>query len=328
VSRLRILIVTPYAASANNGNWRTAARWSRLLRADHRVIVRTPGEALDDADVLIALHARRSHAAVVEWRARFGARPCVVVLTGTDLYRDVPQRDADALDSLARADRLIVLQEQGVEALPARFRARTHVVYQSAPALAAAVKPSRKLTALFVGHVRPEKDAATFVHAAARLAARRDIAFEIVGGAREADARAEIDALLPAAPTLALRGALPHAATRQRIRRAHVLVVPSRMEGGANVIVEAVTAGTPVLASDCDGNVGMLGRAYPGYFPVGDDARLAQLVVRCRDEPAFLARLARLCAARAARFAPERERRGLLRAIHHEGTNTRRRQTR
>jgi putative glycosyltransferase (TIGR04348 family) len=312
LSRLRILIVTPYAAAANNGNWRTAARWSRLLGGDHHVIVRTSGEPLEDADVLIALHARRSHAAVVEWRARFGERPCIVVLTGTDLYRDVPQKDAGALASLAAADRLIVLQEQGVAALPARFRAKARAVYQSAPALAHAAKAGRRLTALFVGHVRPEKDAATFVRAAARLAGRRDIAFEIVGGAREADAGAEIEALLPAAPTLAMRGALPHAATRQRIRRAHVLVVPSRMEGGANVIVEAVTAGTPVLASDCDGNVGMLGRGYPGYFPVGDDAALAKLVTRCRDEPAFLARLARACAARAPRFAPERERRSLL----------------
>jgi putative glycosyltransferase (TIGR04348 family) len=311
----RVLIVTPYAAAANNGNWRTAARWSRLLRDTHRLIVRTPGEPLDDADVLIALHARRSHAAVVEWRARHGRRPCVVVLTGTDLYRDVRQRDADALDSLARADRLVVLQEQGVDALPARFRAKARVVYQSAPSLVAVDKALRRLTALFVGHVRPEKDAATFVRAAARLAVRRDIAFDIVGGAREPEARVEIDALLPAAPNVALRGALPHAATRQRIRRAHVLVVPSLMEGGANVIVEAVVAGTPVLASDCAGNIGMLGKRYAGYFPVRDDAALARLVQRCRDEPAFLARLTRQCAARAKLFAPERERAALERLV-------------
>ncbi len=311
----RVLIVTPYAAAANNGNWRTAARWSRLLRDTHRLIVRTPGEPLDAADVLIALHARRSQAAVAAWRARHGARPCVVVLTGTDLYRDVPARDADALDSLARADRLVVLQEQGVEALPARFRGKARVVYQSAPSLSAAQRSTRRLTAVFVGHVRPEKDAATFVRAAARLAARADIAFDLVGGAREAEARAELDALLPAASRLTLRGALPHAATRQRIRRAHLLVVPSRMEGGANVVVEAVTAGTPVLASDCAGNIGMLGKRYAGYFPVGDDAALARLLQRCRDEPAFLARLARQCEARAARFAPERERAALVRLL-------------
>ena len=58
----------------------------------------------------------------------------------------------------------------------------------------------------------------------------------------------------------------PHAWTRQAIKRAHLLIVPSRMEGGANVVVEAVTAGTAVIASRISGNVGMLGDDYPGYF--------------------------------------------------------------
>lgn len=315
MSRLRVLIVTPYAASANNGNWRTAARWARLLRPDYRVIVRTAGEPLEDADVMIALHARRSHAAVIEWRRGFGPRPCIVVLTGTDLYRDVPAHNRDAIDSLARADGLIVLQELGLDALPPAFRRKARVVYQSAPALAPAAKSARRLTALFVGHVRPEKDVATFVRAAARLADRTDIGFEIVGGARDESARAELEALLPAAPNVVLRGALGHAATRQRIRRAHLLVIPSRMEGGANVIVEAVAAGTPVLASDCPGNVGMLGRRYPGYSPVGDDSALATLVTRCRDDQRFLARLEGACARRTSRFAPERERRTLAAVI-------------
>jgi putative glycosyltransferase (TIGR04348 family) len=315
VSRLRVLIVSPYAASANNGNWRTAARWARLLRPRHDVIVRTVGEPLDEADVMVALHARRSHAAVIEWRRRFAPRPCIVALTGTDLYRDVPARDRDAIDSLAQADGLIVLQELGPDALPPAFRKKAHVVYQSAPALAPAPKSGRRLTTLFVGHVRPEKDLATFVRAAARLGRRGDIAFEIVGGVRDDAARAEIEALLRAAPHVSVRGALGHAAARQRIRRAHVLVIPSRMEGGANVVVEAVVAGTPVLASDCAGNVGMLGRRYPGYFPVGDDAALAALVGRCRDDERFLARLERACARRAERFEPERERRALAAVI-------------
>lgn len=311
----RVLLVTPYAAAANNGNWRTAARWARLLRPTCRVIVRTIDEPLADADVLIALHARRSHAAVARWRERHPTRPVIVVLTGTDLYGDVPARDADALASLAAADRLVVLQEQGVEALPARMRAKARVVFQSAPASAVRPRAVRHLEALFVGHLRPVKDAPTFLRAATRLAARRDIRFALVGGVRETGDARNIEAAVQASAHLAVCGALPHAATRQRIRRAHVLVVPSRMEGGANVIVEAVRAGTPVLASRCGGNVGMLGKAYRGYFPVGDDAALARLVARCRDEPRFLAALGRQCTARARLFTPEREQRALLRLL-------------
>ena len=52
------------------------------------------------------------------------------------------------------------------------------------------------------------------------------------------------------------------------------------MEGGANVVIEAVRSGVPVLASRIDGNVGLLGAGYDGYFPVGDAAALAALVRR------------------------------------------------
>jgi glycosyltransferase involved in cell wall biosynthesis len=87
------------------------------------------------------------------------------------------------------------------------------------------------------------------------------------------------------------------------------------MEGGANVVVEALTAGTPVLASRIAGNVGMLGADYDGYFPAGDAAALAALLQRALAEPAFCARLAGQCAARAPRFAPEAERTALRRAV-------------
>jgi glycosyltransferase involved in cell wall biosynthesis len=107
-------------------------------------------------------------------------------------------------------------------------------------------------------------------------------------------------------------GAQPHARTRQLIKRAHVLIVPSLMEGGANVIVEAVTAGTPVLGSRVSGNVGMLGAGYPGYFPAGDAQALAALLSRCIEDARFYAALKRHCRARRSYFSPRRERSSLL----------------
>ena len=72
---------------------------------------------------------------------------------------------------------------------------------------------------------------------------------------------------MAAAPNYRWLGGLPHEATRRRIQRAHLLIHTSRIEGGAHVIMEAVAAGTPVLASRVDGNIGMLGEDYEGYFP-------------------------------------------------------------
>jgi putative glycosyltransferase (TIGR04348 family) len=310
-----VLIVSPYAARANNGNWRTAARWSSLLRPDYQVIVRTAADVLHDADVLVALHARRSHAAIETWCRRTRRGACVLVLTGTDLYHDIPQRDQHALHSLRLADRLIVLQSRGTRSLPRSARRKATVVYQSAPALAPLPKSSRSLRAVFVGHIREEKDPLTFVHAAAALAGRDDIAFAVAGGARDPGLTRKIERLAAKLPQLTMLGELSHAAARQRIRRAHLLVVPSRMEGGANVIVEAVMSGTAVLASDCDGNIGMLGDDYPGYFSVGDASGLAQLITRCRDEPTFSSELARRCALRAREFEPAAERTALLQVL-------------
>lgn len=63
------------------------------------------------------------------------------------------------------------------------------------------------------------------------------------------------------------------------------------MEGGANVLSEAIVASVPILASRIDGNVGILGEDYPGYFGVGDTKQLAQLMTRAETRPEYLADL-------------------------------------
>ena len=62
-----------------------------------------------------------------------------------------------------------------------------------------------------------------------------------------------------------------------------------------------------MLATRIDGSVGLLGRDYPGYFPVGDTEALAKLLDRIERDPAFLKRLTRAIARRAPLFRPARE---------------------
>src|SRR5262249_60006079 len=85
------------------------------------------------------------------------------------------------------------------------------------------------------------------------------------------------------------------------------MVLSSLSEGGANVISEAVTAGVPVLATRIDGSVGLLGRDYPGYFPVGDTEALARLLNRIETDAAFRERLQHAIARRAYLFRPALE---------------------
>lgn len=307
--RRKIIIVTPALADANNGNWQTARRWRQLLAPAYRVHLAAswpPDGAADAADLLIALHARRSAPSVLAWRDARPQRPLVVVLTGTDLYRDITT-DASAQRSLALADALVVLNDLGARSLPAPLRAKVQVLLQSCPARQPLPKPTRHLRALMVGHLRAEKDPLTYLRAAQRLAHRPDIRLDHIGRALDADLGAQAAALAAVQPGYRWLGGLPHAATRRRIQQAHLLVHPSRMEGGAHVVIEALRSGTPVLASCIDGNVGLLGADWPGLFAPGDDAALAALLQRARDDPAMLPALSGLAAQRAPRFAPAAE---------------------
>jgi putative glycosyltransferase (TIGR04348 family) len=302
----RLVLVTPALADANNGNWQTARRWAQMLADDYAVQLVQQWDSMA-ADVMVALHAKRSAPSIAAWAAQDRARPLVVVLTGTDLYRDIAQGDAAALRSLELADRLIVLHERAIDDVPAAHRAKCVVCFQSTPARRVLPKTARHLRALMVGHLRDEKDPRTYFEAARRLAGRHDILLDHIGAPLDATLGREAQTLAAGPSNYRWLGALPHAATLARIQRAHVLVHPSLMEGGAHVVMEAVCCGTPVLASRISGNLGMLGADYAGCFEPGDAARLAALLQRARDEPAMLAALSAQCERRAPLFDPARE---------------------
>jgi putative glycosyltransferase (TIGR04348 family) len=276
-----------------------------MLRGPYRVILQTAWTG-EPADVLIALHARRSAAAIRGFRERYPDRPIALVLTGTDLYRDIA-KDATARESLRIADRLVVLQEDAVRHVPAEHRGKVTVIFQSAPALRPAPKARATLDVVVVGHLREEKDPGTLFRALDALPPELPVRVRHIGAPLDA-------ALARAATTLARRdpryrwsGALPHGLARAAIKRAHVLVHPSILEGGANVIVEAVVSGTAVIASRMSGNIGMLGADHPGLFPVGDARALAGLLARAASEPAFLKRLNRAGDRRKSLFRPAME---------------------
>jgi putative glycosyltransferase (TIGR04348 family) len=312
------VIVTPALADANNGNWQTARRWQQLLAQTHavRLVKDWPDREAERDHVMLALHARRSASAIAAWAQAHPGQGLAVVLTGTDLYQDI-HHDVSAQDSLAAAQRLVVLQSLGIDALPAAYRTRARVIHQSTTARQPLPKTDRHLRAVMVGHLRAVKSPQTLMHAARLLAHRSDIRIDHIGDALEGDWAAQARATQADVPTYRWLGPLPHPRTRQAIQRAHVLVHTSAMEGGAHVIMEAVRSGTPVLASRVDGNVGMLGTDYAGYFDHGDAGQLARLLEQCREHPAgsLLAHLRAQCERRAPLFTPQAERASLLQLL-------------
>ncbi len=311
VSPMRIALITPHPQAANNGNAHTAARWRRFLsKAGHRVEMALAWDGRP-ADLMIALHARRSHDAIARFAARHPDRPLILALTGTDLYRDI-RFDAQAQASLRLASRIVVLQERGLLELPEDLLGKARVVYQSAPRLKPASRPARTFDICVIAHLREEKDPFRAAFASRLLPAGSRVRIRHVGAALAPGMAERARELEAECPRWRWFGALPHGEARRVIARSHLLVLSSRMEGGANVICEAAVCGTPVLASCIAGNVGMLGEDYFGYFPVGDERVLADLMNLAATAPGFYGQLAEQCAARAALFEPAREEAAVL----------------
>jgi len=311
-----LVIISPALAKANNGNGLTASRWARFLRERYRVTLALQWDG-KPCDAMIALHARRSAPSIAAFAATYPASPLLLVLTGTDLYRDI-RSDADAQRSLQLASQLIVLQDAGLQELSVDLRAKTQVIYQSAPFLKP-VSPrlkqqARHFDVTMIGHFRDEKDPATFMRAAALIKTAR-VRLTHIGGALDPLLGAQAEATQVAYPNYRWLGHVAHAETRQHLKRSHLMVIASTMEGGAHVIIEAVTSGVPVLASDIAGNRGMLGEDYAGYFRLGDSVALARLIDRAATDSIFYARLQTQCDARAVLFAPEREKAVLLNLV-------------
>lgn len=328
-----IVIVSPALADSNNGNWQTARRWQLFLSDQFNVrIVKQWEESTATANdaVMIALHACRSADSIAAWAKSHGTDAqgspgLILALTGTDLYRDI-ESDETAQKSLELAKHLIVLQEKGMEKLSEALQAKTTVIFQSTTSRKTLTKAKRRLKVVMVGHLRDEKMPQTLMEAAVLLRGYPDIYIDHIGGPLDTELAQAAEETMQVCPNYRWLGNQPHGATRTRIQRAHVLVHASKMEGGAHVIMEAVCAGTPVVASYIDGNIGMLGAGYPGYFPLGNSHALANMLTQLQEDivnpkplppgkSSLYTKLKNQCAERAKLFAPENEQNQLIRLV-------------
>ena len=305
---MKIQIVTPAPAESTYGNRITAERWARVLRQlGHRVLISQQYDQ-QPADLLVALHARRSHTSIARFHRLFPGSPIVLALTGTDVYRDI-HKSARARASLALADRIVALQPHALRELTVTQRKKAVVIYQSVklpPALKK--RESDYFDVCVVGHLRPVKDPFRAALAARMLPKSSKIRVIQAGDAMSKQMERRARAEMRTNPRYVWYGALSRQRTLSLLAGSKVCVLSSLMEGGANVLSEAIVVGTPVLASRIPGNVGILGKNYPGLFRARDTKRLTQLMLRAETDREFMDHLRRHVHELAALFGPGRER--------------------
>ena len=284
---MKIRLVAPVRRGSLLGNGVTARRWGRLLKELGHEVHQGAEYQNGAADVLIALHARKSHKSAQRFKRLHPNGYLVVALTGTDLYQDLT-RSRSAQDSLRLADRIVVLQPLALRALNPQQRRKACVIYQSAtPASDAARARSIHFEICVVGHLRPVKDPFRTALAVRALPAISRVRVTHLGRALSAGMERRAKAEARRNPRYRWLGERPQKVALGRLSRSDLLVLTSRSEGGANVISEAVAAGVPVVSSRIPGTEGLLGASYPGYFPLGDSKALAELLWKVERDGAF-----------------------------------------
>ena len=321
---MRIGIVTPAPPDSLHGNRITALRWAMILRGLGNSVSIVQTYDGKPYDLLVALHARKSHPAVINFRRQNPEGPVIVALTGTDVYRDIRTSRA-ARESLDLATRIVVLQPKATKELRPSWQKKTRVIYQSAKNGQALTGTSRRSatsqvnsthakersSASFdvsvIGHLRAVKDPFRTAMAVRLLPDSSRVQVLQIGGAMTDAMANRARKEMSANKRYKWLGQLSRSRALQILKKSSLCVLSSRMEGGANVLSEAIAASVPILASRIDGNIGILGAGYPGYFDVGDTTQLARLLILAESSSKYLAELRRWSKSLAVLAEPARE---------------------
>lgn len=203
----------------------------------------------------LRLHAHFTYgaAAVARWASAMSGLPYGLTLHGSDLHFDFP---ADLEAKLREADLIVSISHFNLEFLAQRFPRvaprRLAVVGMGIPPAAAPKRDrgSGPLRILNVGRLSEHKAQHVLVDACARLAASGlDFTCDIVG---EGPARASLEARIREAgleDRVRLPGARFHDEVLALYQQADVFVLCSVAEGMPIVLMEAMRAGVPVIAS-------------------------------------------------------------------------------
>lgn len=274
---MKICVASPYPLSELKGNSVTTHRIVEILNEADFEARGSHGFDGAPADLLISLHAFKGEQAVREFQRRCPDGKVVVLITGTDLYVDIPE--GRGLESLEVADAIAITHEEARASVPERFHDKLHIVPSCLEMPEIQAKPEvGKFVISVVGHLRPVKRSFLTIEAVAKHP-EWDVKVWQMGEALDEDMSDVACDWEEADARYKWLGGLPREESLEVCSQSSLTVNSSLLEGGANAVLEAMMMGVPVLASRIEGNVGLLGRDYPGYFE-GDDieSKLVEII--------------------------------------------------
>ena len=264
---MKICLVTPAAPASRAGNRTTAVRWATILRSLGHTVEVCVEFNNQPVDLMLALHAWRSADSIKTFSENYPERPLIVALTGTDAYKFIHSHPQTTLHSIHCADRLVGLHDLIALTLPTKYRDKLRVIYQSAQAIKHKQPVKRHFRICVAGHLRDVKDSLRPAYAVRSLPKESRIQVEHFGKAQTPAWATKAQQEMAINPRYRWHGEVTHSVLRKKYASSHLLVLPSRMEGGANVISEALVAQLPVITSRIDGSVPLPGSRGPPSSP-------------------------------------------------------------
>lgn len=185
-------------------------------------------------------------------------------------------RRADEIIAVSKGVRSSLLEENLAEA------SRIHVVYNPILELSQPTKPLRRTLdrpiIVACGRLEPAKDYPTLLRAFARLRQTHDAKLVILGEGSLHHALNVLAIELGVEKDVTLVGFVHD--PRQYMKKATVFAHSASHEGFGLVLLEALAAGCPIVATDCPGGVRevLADGKFGTLVPVGDDQKLAKAI--------------------------------------------------
>jgi glycosyltransferase involved in cell wall biosynthesis len=207
--------------------------------------------------------------------------------------------------ALTRARRVVFLSHAAERAVAARL-GLTNTTVAPHPSPAAVHEPSPEPLVVAFGTVGEAKGSFTLLRAFAEVVRRVPHARLVLAGDGARDAARAEAARLGVEQHVELPGWLDGEAKERLLARAAVLAHPSRVDALPMAVVEALSAGRPVVATSVGAIPEIVHDGVAGFIVPPDDPRaLAAAIAQVLEDPELHARMCAAAAEAAAAFRPE-----------------------